>query len=749
MTKISSPPSKAAGAKAVKIATQKVLKVMPLGKAFKILGKLNQKHGIDCPGCAWPDPANRSKLGEFCENGAKTIAEEAMSTNVDASFFANYSLNELEQKSDYWLGQQGRLAEPVIKRKDSEHYEPVDWEEAYQLVANHLQSLNSPDEAVFYTSGRTSNEAAFLYQLFVRKFGTNNLPDCSNMCHESSGVGLNETLGIGKGSVTLEDFDQAEVILVFGQNPGTNHPRMLSSLEKAKKNGAKIITINPLKEIGLEVLANPQKVSGLLSKSQTISDSYLQIHINEDVALLKAWMKILMEKVDDQSGVLDEAFITERTSGFQEFKKDLQGQDLNALISRTGLNETEICKTANWLASSSKIIACWAMGLTQHVNAVDNIREIVNLLLMKGSIGKPGAGTCPVRGHSNVQGDRTMGIYERPTKAWTAKLRETFNFDPPESPGFNVVETIEAMNQNKVKFFMSMGGNFLPAAPDTDYTRKGLETCEITVHVSAKLNRTHLATGDIALILPCLGRTDKHIQASGEQFVTVENSLGVVHTSHGALNPASDKLRSEPEIIGNIAAATLPPDDIDWKGLTEDYDKIRDLIAKAISGFEDYNSKIKNANGFELPNGPRQGQFTTPDQKAHFTINQLSERKLPNHAYTLMTIRSHDQFNTTIYGLDDRYRGISNGRMVLFMNEQDIEDEGLNKSDIVTLFNHYDGQKRSVDGFEVVPFNIPKGCLAAYFPEANPLVPLRLHARRSHTPASKSNAVNVKKMSTS
>ncbi len=743
--RIKKPPKVSVGPTSVANASRMALRAMPAWKAFKILKDLNQKKGVDCPGCAWPDPDKRSKLGEFCENGVKAIAEEAQSRLAGTDFFSKYSIEELKTKSDYWLGQQGRLERPMVIRQGHSNYKPIEWNEAFDLIGGHLKGLDHPDKAVFYTSGRTSNEAAFLYQLFVRKFGTNNLPDCSNMCHESSGVGLSETLGIGKGSVTLTDFEEAEIILIFGQNPGTNHPRMLNSLEKAKRNGAKIIVINPLKEVALLKFKNPQKINGWISKGTDIADLYHQVRINQDVPLLKAWMKILIEQEEKDGNVLDKDFISNKTDGFDALKKDLENYSLDELISQTGLPAEEVHQSAAWLAEKNKIIACWAMGLTQHVNAVDNIREIVNLLLMKGSIGKPGAGTCPVRGHSNVQGDRTMGIWERPTKAWTDKLKEVFNFDPPESPGYNVVEAIDAMNQEKVGVFMALGGNLLSAAPDTPVTEQGLENCDLTVHVSTKLNRTHLAPGKTSLILPCLGRTDKHIQNGIEQTVTVENSMGVVHGSQGVLKPASPHLKSEPEIVASIASAALGDDDINWSGLVENYDNIRDLIAKAVNGFEDYNKRLKQANGFDLPNGAREGVFNTPSKKAQFTVNQLAESIPDGHKYIMTTIRSHDQFNTTVYGLDDRYRGIFGGRMVVFMNQEDMIDEGLSKGDIVTLSNNYKDCPRQVDGFTVVPYEIPRKCVATYFPEANPLVPLNLYARKSHTPSSKSVGINIRK----
>ncbi len=739
-------PEFAAGAKAVMVASRKILGKMSPIKAIRILNKLNQKDGIDCPGCAWPDPDKRSKIGEYCENGVKAVAEEAMSRKADLNFFKKYSIGDLNEENDYWLSLQGRLVHPIVKREGDDSYSSISWPDAYQLIADKLKSLDHPDRAVFYTSGRTSNEAAFLYQLFVRKYGTNNLPDCSNMCHESSGVGLKNTVGIGKGSVLIDDFEHADLIIIMGQNPGTNHPRMLLTLEKARKKGAKVIVVNPLKEVALQSFNNPQTLRGWSGKSTDMCDHYLQVKINEDVALLKAWMKILLEMEYEGKNVLDKEFVEGKTQGFEVLKQDLQKYKIEKLIQRTALSEEDVYETGHLIGNSKNIIVCWAMGLTQHVNAVDNIQEIVNLLLMKGSIGRKGAGTCPVRGHSNVQGDRTVGIWERPTKEWTDKLKETFNFEPPYSPGYNVVEAIEAMHEGKVKFFMALGGNLLPAAPDTEYTREALENCDLTVHISTKLNRTHLAPGRTSLILPCLGRTDKHIQNGKEQTVTVENSMGIVHGSMGVINPISNLLRSEPEIIASIAAQTLEADDIDWLGLVNDYSKIRDLISKAIAGFEDFNKRLQENNGFELPNGARNGVFKTDTQKAKFTINKPAEEIPAGHHYIMMTIRSHDQFNTTIYGLDDRYRGVYGGRMVVFMSKLDMARDAIKPGDMVSLYNDYGDRKREVMGFQVVPYDIPDGCLATYFPEANPLVPLKLKARGSHTPASKSVGVNVRRL---
>lgn len=741
------PPAKAAaGIKAIYISVLQIADRMSFFKAFKVLSKLNQKQGIDCPGCAWPDPDHRSKLGEFCENGIKAIAEEAMDNNVGPSFFEKYSIEDLQNQSDYWLGQQGRLTHPMAILPNETHYKSISWEKAYKLVGKELSVLNDPNEAAFYTSGRTSNEAAFLYQLFVRMYGTNNLPDCSNMCHESSGAALSETVGIGKGSVTLDDLYKAELILIFGQNPGTNHPRMLVALEKAKKNGAKVVSINPLKEPGLVNFKNPQTAKGLAGVGTTISDLYLQLKINEDVALLKAIMFKLFEKSEANPEILDNEFIQQKTEGFIKFKNEILSNNIDELIERTGLKETEINELVALIASRKKIITCWGMGLTQHVNGVDNIREVVNLLLLKGSIGKEGAGTCPVRGHSNVQGDRTMGIAERPSRKLLDKISENFGFTPPKEHGYSVVDAIKAMHEEKLKVFIGMGGNFLSAAPDTNYTAEAFNKCDLTVHISTKLNRSHLTHGKIGLILPSMGRTDKFIQNGKEQFITVENSMGVVQSSQGRLTPPSEFVESEPIIVANIAKATLKTSKIDWDYLTNDFGNIRDLIAKTVAGFDDFNERIKNPIGFELPNGARTGNFTTPSGKAHFTVNKINEEEIDTDEFLMMTIRSHDQFNTTIYGLDDRYRGIHNGRMVVFMNKQDVIDKGLQKGSLVKLCNNYDNVNREVSGFTVVPYDIPKGCVATYFPEANPLVPLHLQARISQTPSSKSVKVKIEKM---
>ncbi len=753
------PATNAVGFPAITSTIGQIAKWMNPADGVKTMFKINQKGGFDCPGCAWPDPDDeRSKLGEYCENGMKAIAEEATNKRIGADFFQKNSLAEMGAWSDYELGKSGRITEPMFLPEGATHYESISWEAAFDLIGKELRELASPDEALFYTSGRASNEAAFLYQLFVREFGTNNLPDCSNMCHESSGKGLGATLGLGKGSVTLEDIYVSDLILVIGQNPGTNHPRMLSALEKCKENGGKIIAINPLPEAGLMRFTNPQSVGKMLTGGTKLADLFLQCKINSDVALLKAIMFLMLEaekkrnvsKVSNLAdvkvnSVFDWAFIKSKTTDYQAFIDDLAKQDFDSLVAKTGVDENLIRTAAQMCIEKKNIIICWAMGLTQHKNAVGNIQEIVNLLLLKGSIGKRGAGTCPVRGHSNVQGDRTMGIWEDPKPAFLDKLKEVFGFEPPRKAGFHVVSAIEAMHAGTAKVFFALGGNFLSATPDTSYTANALRNTNLTVQVSTKLNRSHLVTGKKALILPCLGRTDKDIQASGEQFVTCENSMGVVQSSKGILTPPSPNLLSEIAIVCHLAKATLgEKSKVKWHELYQNYDNIRFLIEKVIPGFQDFNQKVRQPEGFYLPNSPREQRFDTLDGKAHFTINEVPKWELREGEYLMMTIRTHDQFNTTIYGLDDRYRGIYNERRVILMNEKDMENEGLKTRDVVDITSEFKGILREAPHFLVVPYDIPRGNVATYFPEANTLIPIDSYADESHTPTSKSVVVRVK-----
>lgn len=741
------PMAKVAGGVPSVIAAAKTAwKEMGLTRGVRTLLKLNQQTGFDCPGCAWPEPDGERSHAEFCENGAKHVADEATTKRVTPEFFQKWSVADLAAKSDYWLGKQGRIADPMVLRRRATNYEKVSWDEAFTLVAGELNSLNHADEAIFYTSGRTSNEAAFLYQLFVRQFGTNNLPDCSNMCHESSGSALGETIGVGKGTVTLDDFDLAQAIFVIGQNPGTNHPRMLTALQKAKRNGCKLVHINPLPEVGMTQFKHPQELLGWVGSGTTLADLFLQVRINGDVALLKGIMKEVLAFEERRPGqVLDHEFIRNYTEGFEDFAAALQQAHWGDILEQSGVSKTQIEDAAKIFIESERTIFCWAMGLTQHKNAVANIQEIVNLMLLRGQIGKPGAGLCPVRGHSNVQGDRTMGIWERPTATFLDRLGSEFNFEPPRRHGYDTVKAIEAMHERKAHVFFALGGNFLSATPDTEYTADALRQCKLTVHVSTKLNRAHLITGEQALILPCLGRTEADVQTSGPQFVTTENSMGVVQASRGLLPPASADLLSEPAIVARLAHATLGArSNVAWQDLAADYDLIRDHIERVVPGFDEYNARARRPGGFHLPNAARDRKFKTQSGRAAFTVHALPQHDLKQDQYLMMTIRSHDQFNTSIYGLDDRYRGVFNGRRVIFLNRDDMSVANLADGQIVDLFSHFEGEERVARHFMVVPYSIPRRCAATYFPETNVLVPIRSVADKSNTPVSKSVVISIR-----
>ncbi|MFD7553504.1 FdhF/YdeP family oxidoreductase [Streptomyces sp. NPDC059835] len=732
---VAPPKHAAAGLPAIghtlKIAQQQ----MGLTRTARTLLKVNQKDGFDCPGCAWPE-GDKRHTAEFCENGAKAVAEEATLRRVTPAFFAAHPLPDLATRSGYWLGQQGRITEPMYLAEGSDRYEAVTWERAFAIIAEELTALDSPDEALFYTSGRTSNEAAFLFQLFAREFGTNNLPDCSNMCHESSGSALTETIGIGKGSVSLEDLHQAELIIVAGQNPGTNHPRMLSALEKAKQAGAKIISVNPLPEAGTERFKNPQNPLGML-KGTALSDLFLQIRIGGDQALFRLLNKLVIET----EGATDETFIREHTHGYEELVAAAADADWAETLTATGLTRPEIERALAMILASKRTIVCWAMGLTQHKHGVATIREVVNLLLLRGDIGRPGAGVCPVRGHSNVQGDRTMGIFERPAPAFLDALDLEFGITSPREHGYDVVRSIQALRDGKAKVLFAMGGNFVGATPDTDVTEAAIRRASLTVHVSTKLNRSHAVTGRRALILPTLGRTDKDVQASGKQFVTVEDSMGMVHASRGNLAPASPHLLSEPAIVARMARAVLGDTSrTPWAEFEEDYASIRDRIARVIAGFEDFNTRIAHPGGFRLPHAPRdERRFPTKTGKANFTAAPVEYPRVPQGRLLLQTLRSHDQYNTTIYGLDDRYRGITGGRRVVMVHPADAAELGLADGSYTDLVGEWkDGVERRAPGFRVVHYPTARGCAAAYYPETNVLVPLDSTADTSNTPASKS-----------
>ncbi|MFJ8583209.1 FdhF/YdeP family oxidoreductase [Streptomyces sp. NPDC093595] len=718
---------------------------MGLRRAARTLLKVNQKDGFDCPGCAWPEEDKRH-VAEFCENGAKAVAEEATLRRVTPEFFAAHPVADLAGRSGYWLGQQGRITHPVLLEEGADRYAPVTWERAFAIIAEELAALGSPDEAVFYTSGRTSNEAAFLLQLFAREFGTNNLPDCSNMCHESSGSALTETIGIGKGSVSLEDMHRADLIIVAGQNPGTNHPRMLVALEKAKAAGAKIISVNPLPEAGLERFKNPQTPQGML-RGAALTDLFLKIRIGGDQALFRLLNKLILRT----DGAVDEEFVREHTHGFEEFAAAAEAADWDETLAATGLRRDEIERALAMVLASERTIVCWAMGLTQHKHSVPTIREVVNFLLLRGNIGRPGAGVCPVRGHSNVQGDRTMGIFERPSAAFLDALDKEFGISSPRHHGFDVVRSIQALRDGEAKVFFAMGGNFVAATPDTEVTEAAVRRARLTVHVSTKLNRSHVVTGARALILPTLGRTDKDVQASGKQFVTVEDSMGLVHASRGNLPPASPELLSEPAIVARMARAVLgEASATPWEEFEKDYATIRDRIARVVPGFEDFNARIARPGGFTLPHAPRdERRFPTRTGKANFTAAPVEYPKVPEGRLLLQTLRSHDQYNTTIYGLDDRYRGIKGGRRVVLVHPDDARALGLADGAYADLVSEWrDGSERRAPGFRVVHYPTARGCAAAYYPETNVLVPLESTADVSNTPASKSVIVRLEQSPT-
>ncbi len=718
---------------------------MGLSRSLRVLSQVNQPRGFDCPGCAWPDPENRHHV-EFCENGAKAVAHEATTRRLTREFFKRWSISELLEQSDHVLEAEGRLTEPMRKPAGSDHYEPISWENAYARIAQALHGLDSPDQAVFYTSGRTSNEAAFLYQLFVRRLGTNNLPDCSHMCHESSGVALGDVIGVGKGTVSLQDFARADAIFVIGQNPGTNHPRMLATLQAAKRRGARVVAINPLRERGLVRFAHPQEPAALLGGASTpIADLYLQVRVGGDVALLKGIMKeVFALEAASPGEVVDWSFVREHTEGFEAFREALDAQPFAPLVEQSGVSRDDMRRAAEIYARAGSSIVCWAMGLTQHRHAVANVQEIVNLLLLRGNLGREGAGACPVRGHSNVQGDRTVGITEKPKAAFLERLGAEFDFEPPRERGLDTVDAIRAMHEGRVRVFFGLGGNFAVATPDAELTAEALRNCLLTVQVSTKLNRSHLVCGHEAIILPCLGRTERDVQTGGPQIVSVENSMSVVHASEGHLEPASEQLKSETAIVAGVARAVLGSDDtVPWEDLTADYDRIRDRIERVIPGFERYNRRVRSSGGFVLPSGARTRDFETKSGRAHFSVHPLPDLDPEPGRLLLTTIRSHDQFNTTVYGLDDRYRGISGDRRVVFLNPEDMRRLRLDRGGRVDVTSHFRGETRTVRGFRVVPYDLPSGCAAAYFPEANPLVALDSVADGSRTPTYKSIEVSI------
>jgi len=717
-------------------------------RAPEVFLKINQVTGFDCQSCAWPSPDKKRKLFEFCENGAKAVSDESTKKRVGPDFFAKYSIAELAAKSDYWLNQQGRLTSPVVRHAGATHYQPITWPEAFRMIAEELNRLDSPNQASFYTSGKTTNEPAFLLQLFARQFGTNNLPDCSNMCHESSGVAMVETLGVGKGTATLEDMESTDLIFIFGNNPGTNHPRMLTSLQRAKDHGAKIIAVNPLPEVSMMRVTNPNPQDypnplelpiALLGKGQPLADLYLPVRVNGDTAAVKGILKDLFER--ERAGhpsAIDREFIRTFTEGFEALLADLQATSWEEIEENSGLTRNQLRVAADMYAASKKIICAWCTGLTQQRNGVDNVSMIVNLLLVGGNIGRPGAGTVCVRGHSNVQGDRTMGVWERPPQRFLDVLGKEFNFEPPRKSGYDTVETLHAMFDGDVKVFFAISGNFLSNVPDTVYSAHAIERCKLTAYASTKLNRSHLITGERALILPCLGRTEKDMQATGKQFLTVEDSMGIIDRSEGFLPPASPELLSDVAIIANLANATLGSrTTTNWLGFAADYNLIRDAISRVVPGFENFNARLAAEKFFYLPNAAKQRVFKTDSGKAKLSVCPIPKHDLKPDEFLLTTIRSHDQYNSTIYGLNDRYRGVFDGRRVLFLNPLDMEARNLQAGQIVDIYGHFEGELRKAPRFAIVPYAIARRSAAAYYPETNVLIPIRSVAAKSNQPAAK------------
>ena len=744
--KVEKPKTSAVGFPGIGDALKIAVSEMGVRRGTRTLLALNQADGFDCPGCAWPDPSpDQRSHAEFCENGAKATAWEATRDRISRDFFAAHSVTELREQDNHSLEHHGRLTEPLYLAPGADHYTPITWDEAFQLVAERLRALPDPNRAAFYTSGRASNEAAFLFQLLARRLGTNNLPDCSNMCHESSGTALVETIGVGKGVVNLDDItDHAELIVIVGQNPGTNHPRMLIALEKAKKRGARIVTANPLPEVGLVRFKNPQSVHGLIGGGTKLTDRYLAVRVNGDLAMFAGVNKALLAREEAAPGtIFDRSFIETYCDGFDEACQAWRDLEWHLIESQSGLTRGQIEYFASDAVAAQSVVVCWAMGITQHRNAVATIREIVNFLLLRGNIGRPGAGPSPIRGHSNVQGDRTMGIWEKVPDAFLDRLRDEFGFEPPRAHGYDTVDTIRAMRDGKIGVFFALGGNFVAATPDTSVSEAAMKNCALTVHVATKLNRSHLCHGTEALLLPCLSRSERDVQSGGEQFLTVEDSMSMVHATRGRLDPGSEHLRSEVAIVCGLGQA-LFGEDIGWTAMSDEYAVIRRHISRVIDGFENFEERVLEPGGFMLPRGPHDSRtFNTATGKARFTVNEPDAIEVPEGHLVLQTLRSHDQFNTTVYRLDDRYRGIKGGRRVVFVNTDDLSERGLKEGDMVDLISVWSDGERYANGFRAVAYPTPRGCAATYFPEANVLVPLDSTALGSNTPTSKSVIIRI------
>lgn len=743
--KVSEPQRSAAGAKAVMVSMERGFAEAGVSRTLRSMARVNQRGGFDCPGCAWPESiTGRRKPAEFCENGAKAIAEEASARVVTPQWWAEHPISVLREKTEYWLGSQGRITTPMIIRAGETHYTPISWSQAFATVAEHVNATTA-ERCVFYTSGRTANETAFMYQLLARSLGTNNLPDCSNMCHESSGSALNPTIGIGKGTVSLEDFEHAELIFVVGQNPGTNHPRMLSALSEARKRGARVVAVNPLPEAGFFGFKDPQTVGGMLGRPQEVSSDFLQIKVGGDLALFQAFGHLLLKAEEQDPGrVIDRDFIDSSTDGFEAYRRARQHIDWDATEQATGLSRAQITEIAQLLIASKATIFCWALGLTQQPHSVPTLKEIINLLLMQGNFGKPGAGACPVRGHSNVQGDRTMGIWEKPSETLLKAIDTEFGIHAPRQHGYDSTETLHAFENDAVDVFVSMGGNFALANSETELLEAGMQRAKLTVHISTKPNRSHVVHGQTSLILPTLGRTDKDDKhPGGAQFLSVEDSMSVIHSTQGRLSPVSGHLLAEPVIVARMATAILGEDHpVNWRAMAEDYDVIREHISRVVPGFEDFNRRVRQKNGFVLPNPPRDSRsFATDIGRGRFTVSGFEALHAPEGHLILQTMRSHDQYNTTFYGVDDRYRGIKDGRRVVLVHPQDLQDLGFTDRQLVDVISTFRGTERRANRFRLISYPTAKGCAAAYFPEANALVHRDLVARESNTPGFKAMMV--------
>jgi molybdopterin-dependent oxidoreductase alpha subunit len=744
--------SPAGGWGALRATARAVREQMDAGDATVTLLRTNKPEGFDCPGCAWPDKKHTSTF-QFCENGAKAVTWEATNKRVPPTFFAAHTVSSLLEWSDYRLEDEGRLTHPMVYNAEKDIYEAIGWDEAFARIGEIMRSMPDPNMVEFYTSGRASNEAAFLYQLYAREYGTNNFPDCSNMCHEATSVGLPPAIGIGKGTVSLDDFDHCELIIAMGHNPGTNHPRMMGTLHEVARRGAPIIVFNPLKERALERFADPQSPLEMATLGSTpIASTYLQVKIGGDAAALKGVMKALLE-MDEAAGadstVLDRDFIREHTQGFEALAEDLRATSWADVVAISGLAEDDLRAVAQAYAKSHATIVTYGMGMTQHSTGTSNVQQVANLLLMRGNFGKPGAGICPLRGHSNVQGDRTVGITEKPTAVMLERIEQAFGFRPPVAHGHDAVAGMQAIIDGRSKVLLCLGGNLALALPDTKVCCEAMKSLELQVHVATKLNRSHLLVGKHTFLLPCLGRTERDMQAGGPQAVTVEDSMSMVHASRGKLTPASEALRSEPAIVAGMAAATLPHSCVPWMSLVEDYDRIRDAIEAVFPDFKDYNERIRVPGGFRLPLPPTERIWKTPSGKAQFLrfagLEEDPVRKDPS-ILKLTTVRSHDQYNTTIYGYDDRYRGVFGRRDVVFMNKDDLAELGIAEGDAIRVETAFGGaEERSMSNVIAVAYDIVKGAVATYYPEGNCLIPLSYTDKVSGTPSYKSVPVRVMK----